>query len=190
MRKLEVKHIAPYIPYRLKMQCGSAGIMELTEIYLSGRYKFYFHSSLNYKRKDFNYGVLIKKGYAGLGFPLSQVKPILRPLSDLYREITHNRKKIVPILKLAEMAYPGTDWYLADGGAEHDTGYDYIKFSFTEKDGSFSKSNGGVANQAALFDFLHELKIDFRGLIDDGLAIDCNTLDDNPYNNLHQWEKK
>jgi len=36
-------------------------------------------------------------------------------------------------------------------------------------------------NQYQLFDYLHELKIDYRGLIDAGLAIDVNTLEVNPY---------
>jgi hypothetical protein len=35
--------------------------------------------------------------------------------------------------------------------------------------------------QAYLFDYLHELKIDYRNLIDSGLAIDANTLETNPY---------
>ena len=35
--------------------------------------------------------------------------------------------------------------------------------------------------QIALFDYLNELKIDYRGLIDAGLAVDCNTLENNPY---------
>ena len=36
-------------------------------------------------------------------------------------------------------------------------------------------------NQYQLFDYLHELKIDYRRLIDAGLAIDVNTLEVNPY---------
>jgi hypothetical protein len=107
-------------------------------------------------------------------------KPILRPLSDLYKTITHNGKEIIPIVELAKIAYPDTDWYLTEGGAELDIGYEYITFSFVRN--SFSKSNGGVANQVQLFDYLNELKIDYRGLIDAGLAIDCNTLEVNLYN--------
>jgi hypothetical protein len=32
-----------------------------------------------------------------------------------------------------------------------------------------------------LFDYLHEHFIDYRGLIDEGMAIDVNTLEKNPY---------
>jgi hypothetical protein len=32
-----------------------------------------------------------------------------------------------------------------------------------------------------LLDFLHELKIDYRGLINAGSVIDVNTLEINPY---------
>jgi hypothetical protein len=38
-----------------------------------------------------------------------------------------------------------------------------------------------VPNQVALFDYLQELKIDYRNLIDSGLAIDAGTLETNPY---------
>jgi hypothetical protein len=106
-------------------------------------------------------------------------KPILRPLSDLCKTITHKGKEIVPIVELAKIAYPKTDWYLVKGGAEYYTGYYYVHLSFAG--GSFFKSNGDVENQYQLFDFLHELKIDYRGLIDEGLAINCNKLNINPY---------
>jgi hypothetical protein len=38
-----------------------------------------------------------------------------------------------------------------------------------------------IINTNKLFDFLHELKIDYRGLIDAKLAIDANTLGNNFY---------
>jgi hypothetical protein len=38
-----------------------------------------------------------------------------------------------------------------------------------------------VVNQTILFDCMNELKIDYRGLIESGLAIDANTLKANPY---------
>ena len=37
-------------------------------------------------------------------------------------------------------------------------------------------------NQYQLFDFLHELKIDYRWLIEAKLGISCYDLDTNPYN--------
>jgi hypothetical protein len=35
--------------------------------------------------------------------------------------------------------------------------------------------------QLQLFDFLNELKIDYRGLIDDGVAVSVYDLEINPY---------
>jgi hypothetical protein len=181
MRKLELKDIAGYLPHRLKMMvCSKDALGVCARIDFNGKEIKIDERDVYTMGKDFDGMECVDVGYCA-GVPLERAMPILRPLSDLRHIITHNGREIVPIIELAKIAYPGTDWYLVDCGAEHDTGYDYIKFSFTEKDRSFSKSNGGVANQAAIFDFLHELKIDFRGLIDDGLAIDCNALKINPY---------
>lgn len=48
-------------------------------------------------------------------------KPILRPLSDLTKEIEHKGEKFVPIIKLIEIAF---------GGEEIDT--NRVKFSFED----------------------------------------------------------
>lgn len=105
-----------------------------------------------------------------------QYKPILRPLSDLYKTITHNGKEIVPIVELAKMHRPEYKWFFDETCAccERE------KFNYFNgfNAGSF---NGKVCNQHQLFDYLHELKIDYRGLIDAGLAVDVNTLEINPY---------
>jgi hypothetical protein len=82
---------------------------------------------------------------------------VLRPLSDLYRTITHNGKEIIPIVEMQQM-WSGEIPY--NGGIVN-----YEK----------------IINKFFLFDYLHELKIDYRGLIDAGLAIDMNTLNENPY---------
>jgi hypothetical protein len=106
---------------------------------------------------------------------------ILRHLSDLYRTITHSGKEIVLIVELAKMSLPLGDWIINQN---------YITdYCFSGQYGNFGFKNGSfwvedidtVPNQHELFDYLHELKIDYRGLIDAGLAIDVNTLDKNCY---------
>jgi hypothetical protein len=138
--------------------------------------------------------------------------PVLRPLSDLYRAITHNGEEIVPILEMAQLIYndalsvrkpvKGT-WRFENGHAVIRDNYDDPtmpgwRHEFYFLGGTFflecfehniSKSldpkeldyDRGVIEQYKLFDYLHELKIDYRGLIDAGLAIDANTLEINPY---------
>jgi hypothetical protein len=123
-------------------------------------------------------------------------RPILRPLSDLYRTITHNGKEIVPIVECAKLS-DNVGWHLNTDknlppAAVHGTKKDlrcYFMFNF----GSFTLHHenpeyyqcepydGKVKNQVQLFDCLHELKIDYRGLIDAGLCVSCYDLEKNPY---------
>jgi hypothetical protein len=116
----------------------------------------------------------------------NEYKPILRPLSDLYRPIMHNGKEIVPIVECAKMVYPNLKFVLYE--TENKEIYAQCGFQsrFFYNNGIFCEINGyghscNIQNQYQLFDYLHELKIDYRGLIDAGLAIDCNTLENNPY---------
>lgn len=77
-----------------------------------------------------------------------QARPILRPMSDLTKEITHRGEKFVPILALDKLnCFPISD---------------------TDK-------------ALRYYDKLNEWMFDYRGLISAGLAIDVNTLPENPY---------
>jgi hypothetical protein len=116
------------------------------------------------------------------------IKPILLPLSDLYKIITHNGKEIIPIVELAKISFGNDfDFRLFDKNAQFKGNGDNIHFWYSEKFnafGAFRTKEGihlPIQNQYELFDYLHELKIDYRGLIDAGLAIDVNTLENNPY---------
>jgi hypothetical protein len=113
------------------------------------------------------------------------VKPVLRPLSDLYKTITHNGKKIVPIVECAKMAFPTKNWKV--------DGENYAYWFEDLYMGTFSYKNRGfiyhapkdedteICNIYRLYDYLNELKIDYRGLIDDGLALSVYDLENNPY---------
>ena len=89
-------------------------------------------------------------------------KPILRPLSDLTKEIEHRGEKFVPYKKL--------DWDKWDGEIG-----EYI---------SFGDSHAGVINplnQLNQLQFLVSWHFDIANLISTGEAIDINTLEVNPY---------
>jgi hypothetical protein len=159
-RKLEIFEIAGYLPYVLKGYFFK-NIDLVTGIDVEHK----IISSLN------NGNVEMKN-----------FKPILRPLSDLYCTLTHNGKETVPIVECAKTVH-NFEWELHGKWVILDK--ECIRFTYDEYRKCFRvyyrEEDRPVQNQYQLFDYLHELKIDYRGLIDAGLAIDCNTLNDNPY---------
>ena len=134
-RKLELRDIAGYLPHSLYAQFRHTGQFEYNKpCVIEG------------------VNVLAQTFMDSAKVWASDIKPILRPLSDLNKTIVHDGKEIVPIDYLKKIGKP----------------YDILN----------SKT---IQNQYQLFDYLHELKIDYRGLIDAGLAISVYDLDENPY---------
>ena len=92
--------------------------------------------------------------------PIRFGKPILRPMSDLTEEITHRGEKFVPL------------------DVFNDRGH-FIEFDVA---GLLYTVGGCVdSDWLMVFDKLNEWMFDYRGLISAGLAIDVNTLPENPY---------
>lgn len=79
-------------------------------------------------------------------------KLILWNSSYLVKEIWHNGKKLTPLREATKM-------------------YAHKK----------DPNNNRIFDQYLLVDKLNEFKVDYRGLIARGLAIDCTTLEVNPY---------
>lgn len=92
--------------------------------------------------------------------PIRFGKPILRPMSDITEEITHRGEKFVPL------------------DVFNDRGH-FIEFDAA----GLLYTVGGCMDSDWLmvFDKFHEWMFDYRGLISAGLAIDVNTLPENPY---------
>ena len=92
--------------------------------------------------------------------PIRFGKPILRPMSDLTEEITHRGEKFVPL------------------DVFNDRGH-FIEFDVA----GLLYTVGGCMDSDWLmvFDKLNEWMFYYRGLISAGLAIDVNTLPENPY---------
>jgi len=130
MDKLELKHLAPYLPYKLK--CEFERTYENTIEILVG-----------IEKTDKNYVCLF--GEFGEFIP-TQVKPILRPLSDLTKK---------------EMKQFGFDEY--DGTKPHCIRKRNVWYMVT----SLSYCQ---------FIDLCSLHVDVFGLIEKGLAIDINSL--------------
>ena len=119
-------------------------------------------------------------------------KPILRPITDLLRTITHNGEKIIPIVECAKIAFPSKDWrsdidigMLVDYAYEINTVSDF-RFMYSNCVESFvalewQREESISFNQWELFDYLNSLMIDFRQLCEKDLAISVYDLEENPY---------
>tara|TARA_R110000868_G_scaffold400652_1_gene675295 strand:+ start:288 stop:689 length:402 start_codon:yes stop_codon:yes gene_type:complete len=132
--KLELKHLAPYLPYGLKNQRA-------------------FH-----KPKVID-GIVGNKVYFGdTVLFINQIEPILRPLSDLTKEIEFDNEKFTP----SKDKYWGMNSFQ----------YHINKFENWESPSAYLNSCAPYG----LLLVLIKWNFDVFGLIDAGLAIDINTL--------------
>jgi hypothetical protein len=187
MKVLELKDICGYFQNGLAIKQNDKIIFVYGAYLDRHEYSIWLPCDLYYLNQDDNY-------YQ------NDFIPILRPLSDLYKTITHNREEIIPIVELAKIAEPNYVWKINKKMAIreiiHEKWTDKVYFGYTglhryfkstKRDGRYFYSMYQddnmeyIPDQIPLFDYLHELKIDYRGLIESGLAIDANTLETNPY---------
>lgn len=129
--KLTLEHLTPYLPYRLK------GIFQFND-------EKCVLVSIDYFRNQIS--VFGKTLWNDLD--VSEFKPILRPLSDLTKEIEHNGEKFVPCEQFK---------------------YD-MECMLKECDVDLDCMSYNVINS------LIEWHFDIFGLIDKNLAVDINTL--------------
>lgn len=164
MEKLELKHLVPYLPYGLKASYQDA-ICLLDGI------------------SSDSISVVTNDGGEYTSFP--HIKPILRPLSDLTKEIEHNDERFVPIEEIAKLGTRELKCYVTNSNI----GTCYVDAEFRKKGFFMYHSNGyfiwqvgknaeeqTVYNQLELFQKLFSWHFDVFGLIDKGLGIDINTL--------------
>lgn len=172
MKTLELKDICGYLPYGLKFLSDYFSTPhEIVSIDLTDNTAD-FSNNCGYTNKS-----------------LGEVKPILRPMSDLTKEIRqncyNNSKPFIPIVELACMLEAQGYWRVYGAGAA-DFGedgesciaqlvFDGDHFVYTVDD------EYDTFNSVAIYDKLNAWMFDYRGLISAGLAIDVNTLPENPY---------
>lgn len=136
------------------------------------------------------------------GIALAGYKPVLRPMSDLYVQITergyNDGKPIVPILEIGKLSgYDCIKKYETEGVTEYgfecrnaDDVQGYV-FGWCQTAQSFGvwydhiddemPSVESMIMNTDIFDLLHRLHFDYRGLIDAGLAVSVHDLPTNPY---------
>lgn len=167
MEKLELKHLAPYLPYGLKViytgELDDNGnrldgdYIQIGEIAKIGSVEFRYINPI--------YWLDFKRGYFGINS--HNFKTILRPLSDLTKEIEHDGEKFVPKEKLRVLSgafNPDEDF--KNTFTIHIS--DNIVIGF--------KATCMYVDQFKLFQKLLEWHFDIFGLIEKGLAVDINTL--------------
>ncbi len=148
MKKLELKHIVGYLPYNLKVKSGNVNLIRTLNIEID---------------ENFRDIITLNNLITGIGH-----KPILRPLSDLTKEIEVNGEKFVPI-----------EWFEIGEDSNDSEEYDHgnIKLIKTlERISKFNISNDILFLPHGVVQKLYEWHFDVHGLIEKGLAIDINTL--------------
>ena len=137
--KLELRDLAPYLPYGVKMIFEKSGdIRLLNGLFIElGELRFHFNV-INRGQTIWNY------------------KPILRPLSDLTKEIEVNGQKFIPINWL-ENQYPNLDLnYQCESLLDDERWINQCEY--------------------LLIQHLFEWHFDIFNLIKNNLAIDINAL--------------
>lgn len=167
VRKLTFVDIAGYLPYGLKVQGEDQDIWTIRQL-----------GNVDPCR-DGDVGLVSDDGHYEQYAYLDDIAPILRPMSDLYKEIMDNDyndgKPFVPLVELAKAKFFYFDNY--DFNA---AGVFVICSTEAGSCSEWYKYNEDKLSTEE-FDLLHRLKFDFRGLIDADLAVSVNHLRQNPY---------
>jgi len=166
-KELTLEQWCAYLPYKLKV--------------IHARKRGNIQNTTELTPSDFVW--LKNQGY---------VKPILRPLSDLTKEIKVDGKKFVPIVELSKISEKrfsklieckeNEDGYFVGFIGTDEQRFSFVYFHKTKSfllHSSITTSIGNSvypANQLEMFNKLYEWHFDIHNLIEPGLAIDINTL--------------
>lgn len=148
--KLEPKHIAPYLPYEVIVQSPVI-------VYTEGENPIPSH-------EDIQEGVLTVDD---LKNDLGYLRPILRPLSDLTKEIERHGEKFIPIIAL----YPLFNKQPPNVEMICNQEVDYAESHYYGGEALKINTKYPLENRYDLLQKLFEWHFDVFGLIDEGLAI-------------------
>lgn len=170
MATLELKHIAPYLPYSVKGQSPTGNVFILRT-----------HRTMQ--------GTGMEQRTIET-FVEDKYKLILRPLSELTRNIKIDRNVFVPIVELAKISdYDGFVSEIDTKAKNNIYGVRYIGdyedryvFAYHNDGNCFGLHNDNdqemhiVLKQMECFQKMFEWHFDVFGLIENGLAIDINSI--------------
>ena len=195
MKKLTLEHLSPYIPYGLTYYPSEQSDLYhdafadnspwdyITALENNDEYALKLKNSHLIQNNPFltieDGEIFLGQFKSSLGFDVddvyaSEVRPILRPLSDLTKD--ELRMIISHIFRDTKMIRPKMESVKCDNGFisfyDLDTSHTYVAV----KPG---KDNLPVMNMSNSFDdysIFFKLHVDMMGLLDDGLAINLNDL--------------
>lgn len=143
--ELQLKHLAPYLAYGLELY------LPIDEIKI-GVLEF----------------ITDREYFTNMPHDLINIKPILRPLSDLTKEIEVDGEKFKDFASLLE-SITKTKWvYFKDEEELHNLTY--------SQDNNGNQYDSGLDLPYYIVQKLFEWHFDVYGLIEAGLAIDMNSL--------------
>lgn len=192
MEKLELKHIAPYLPYRLKGYIPETIYVE--DIVDGENYSYDIEPQIVEilgvtRESSFQGECIFFRGYADGYVEFEDIKIILRPLSDLTKEID-GVVGIVELAKFVDNGHNHTDSKIKRYGysksfslvVSTDKCDDVHKATFSIIDNKlhavkFDDENVTFATSQRINGWLFEHHFDVFGLIDKNLAIDINTIE-------------
>lgn len=193
--KLELKHYLDAFKYKVPCRLSEIGIFNLDLEYPDNRYNCigYITDLSTYNNGSEINGVLTLQNGLTVDFDFklgeeSELKLIYHSLSDLTKEIEHNLKKVIPIIELFEIVDGGSctkdkvfieenELFCKISNCTSELIYYHDKkfFNYISLDYHLEDTYP-IFNQLELFEKLHEWHFDIYGLIENGLAIDINTL--------------
>ena len=157
MEKLELKHLAPYLPYGVIINCDfkDGDILPCELEGLTTDEAFLNGADWNYKEN-------------------SDFKPILRPLSDLTKYIDGVGVPMLEILKINGKPNRKIDRCKFDGSFIREPQYNATEV--TKESWEISETIFYPSLKVKTYEWLLKYHFDVFGLIEKGLAIDINTL--------------
>jgi hypothetical protein len=167
-QKLELKHIAPYLPYGIPAILSPKGIFNQDDEYPNPRTKeLCIVKNISIWEPEITGQLHISDTYS---FDFDEIEEIcicLRPLSDLTKEIEVNGERFVPLSVLVEKFRPlsrDLSIYLFNGSI-------CIDIETEDYSQTIDLFDGFLIIQKLI-----KWHFDIFGLIEKGLAIDINTL--------------
>jgi hypothetical protein len=146
--ELQEKDIASYLPYNLQI------ITDITEEPQNVLYMF-------------NNRFFIDNPSVKDGIYLPDSTPILRRFSDLFMKIIYKDEEIIPIVECAKLATGLPNFFMPEGSKFAEHSLTHKRFYYVN---GFIYQDEKILNQVKAFEFMNELKIDYKSLIDDNLA--------------------
>ena len=185
MDKLTLEHLAPYLPYGLKVKLSDEGVFNLDSEYPNehqGKTGIITHFTC---ADDSIYGEFkVSDRYYFSFNELTEIVLCLRPLSHLTKEIEHNGERFVPITELAKLYHTPSKYAVTHYDDIKDFGYVGIKINCYVENSDSRYSEYSIYsdelilhNEYRVIQKLLSWHFDVFGLIPAGLAIDINTLE-------------